>query len=238
MSNQDPTSDATYDDDEDQADKAGKRPRLVLCDDHTLIRQSLAQTLVEAVGDVVGQAGDGREALLLIERLQPDVVLLDIGMPPPDGLQVAAEVRRRWPDVKVVLVTMFDDDAILRRATEVGVDGYLTKTASIAEFVTAIDSVLSGGSWISPAVATKLMRLTSGNRPDDLTDRERDVLEELAAGERISAIAGRLFVSEKTIKNHLTSIYAKLGAETAAQAVAVAYRSGMVSATRATPSRD
>lgn len=203
------------------------RPRLVVADDHTLVRQSLVGML-SGVGAVVGEAADGREALAVIERLQPDLVLLDVNMPPPNGLEVAARVRRAWPDVKIAIVTMLDDDDTLRRATEVGVDAYLTKSSSTNEFVTAVTSVLAGGSWVSPAVASRLMSLSS-HAPDDLTEREREVLVELAAGERIAGIAERLFVSEKTVKNHLTSIYAKLGAETGAQAVAVAYRSGLVS---------
>ncbi|MBY5162892.1 response regulator [Salsipaludibacter albus] len=208
-------------------DGGGARPRIVVCDDHTLLRQSLANMLAD-VGEVVGEAADGREALALIDRLEPDLAVLDVNMPPPDGLEVAAKARAQWPDMKIVIVTMHTEDEVLRRATEVGVDAYLTKSASTDEVRTAVTSVLSGGSWVSPSIATRLMALSS-NRPDDLTDRERDVLVELAAGERIASIADRLFVSEKTVKNHLTSIYQKLGAETGAQAVAVAYRSGLVS---------
>lgn len=210
--------------------EGAQRPRLVVCDDHTLLRQSLVQML-SSLGEVVGEAANGVESLAIIERLQPDLALLDVNMPPPDGLEVATTVRATWPTVKLAIVTMLDDDETLRRATTVGVDAYLTKSSSSSEFVQAISSVLAGGSWVSPAVASRLMSLAQ-NAPDDLTEREREVLVELAAGERISGIAERLFVSEKTVKNHLTSIYAKLGAETGAQAVAVAYRSGLVSTHR------
>lgn len=205
-------------------------PRIVVCDDHTLVRQSLVR-MVSSLGEVVGEASNGREALAAVERLQPDLLLLDVNMPAPDGLEVAQQVRAERPDTKIAIVTMLDDDETLRRATTVGVDAYLTKSSSSTEFVSAITSVLSGGQWVSPAVASRLMGLTQ-TAPDDLTEREREVLVELAAGERISGIARKLFVSEKTVKNHLTSIYAKLGAETGAQAVAVAYRSGLVSAHR------
>lgn len=209
-------------------DEQQQRPRIVVCDDHTLVRQSLARIL-EDVGEVVGEAADGREALLVIERLQPNVAVLDVTIPPPDGLEVAAQVRQRWPETRVVIITMHTDDTTLRRATDVGVDAYLTKSASSDEVRAAVTSVAAGGSWVSPAIATRLMSLSSG-RHDELTDREREVLEELAAGSRISEIAESLYVSEKTVKNHLTSVYAKLGAETAAQAVAIAYQSGLVSA--------
>lgn len=205
-------------------------PSIVVCDDHTLVRQSLVR-MVSRLGDVVGEAANGRDALEVVERLRPDLVLLDVNMPAPDGLEVAKHIRATWPETRIAIVTMLDDDETLRRATTVGVDAYLTKSSSSTEFVSAITSVLAGGQWVSPAVASRLMGLTQ-SAPDDLTEREREVLVELAAGERISGIATRLFVSEKTVKNHLTSIYAKLGAETGAQAVAVAYRSGLVSTHR------
>lgn len=205
----------------------GRVPTAVVCDDHTLMRQSLAQ-LLDGTVEVIGEAANGRDALAVIERLEPDVVLLDVTMPPPDGLEVAATVRERWPDTKIVVITMHADDATLRRATEVGVDAYLTKSSSADEVRSAIAAAVDGGSWVSMEIAHRLMSL-SANASDKLTDRERQVLEVLAAGNRISDIADQLFVSEKTVKNHLTSVYSKLGAETAAQAVAIAYRTGLVS---------
>lgn len=203
------------------------RPTVVVCDDHRLMRESMV-SLLEDVADVVGQAADGRESLAVIERLQPDIAWLDITMPPPDGLDVATTVHERWPEMKVVIVTMRDDDSTLRRATTVGVDAYLTKTSSSEEVTRAIAAVAEGGSWVSPQIASRLMTLSTRSH-DDLTEREREVLEELAAGHRIAEIGERLYVSEKTVKNHLTSIYSKLGAETASQAVAIAYRTGLVS---------
>lgn len=202
-------------------------PTAIVCDDHTLMRRSLVQ-LLDGIVQVVGEAATGRDALALIDRLRPDVAMLDVTMPPPDGLTVAATVRAQWPDTKVVMVTMHTDDATLRRATEVGVDAYLTKSSSADEVRSAVRAVSGGGAWVSMEIANRLMAL-SAQTSDRLTDREREVLEVLAAGNRISEIAEMLFVSEKTVKNHLTSIYAKLGAETAAQAVAIAYRSGLVS---------
>lgn len=203
-------------------------PTAIVCDDHTLVRQSLVQ-LLHGVVRVVGQASNGREALELLERLRPDLAMLDVTMPRPDGLTVAKTVREKWPETKVVVVTMHTDDATLRRATEVGVDAYLTKSSSAEEVRSAVRAVGGGGAWVSMEIANRLMGLST-NASDQLTQREREVLGVLAAGNRISEIADSLVVSEKTVKNHLTSIYAKLGAETAAQAVAIAYRSGLVSA--------
>lgn len=202
-------------------------PRAVLCDDHTLLRQSLAQML-DGVVRVVAQAASGTEALEMLQLHQPDVALLDVTMPPPDGIEVAQAIRDRWPEMKVVLITMHTDEETLRRATGVGVDAYLTKAVSSQELRSAVQSVASGGSWVSLDIANRLMGLSSRSN-ETLTTREREVLVELAAGNRIAEIAERLFLSEKTVKNHLTSVYAKLGAETGAQAVAIAYRSGLVS---------
>lgn len=205
----------------------GALPTAVVCDDHTLMRQSLVQ-LLSGIVTVVGEGSNGQEALALVERLEPDIAVLDVTMPRPDGLTVAERIRESWPEVKVVVVTMHTDDATLRRATEVGVDAYLTKSSSADEVRSAVQAVGGGGAWVSMEIANRLMALSS-HTSDQLTEREREVLEVLAAGNRISEIADILFVSEKTVKNHLTSIYAKLGAETAAQAVAIAYRSGLVS---------
>lgn len=202
-------------------------PTAIVCDDHTLMRQSLVE-LLSGIVRVVGEGSNGREALVLVERHTPDIAVLDITMPRPDGLTVAERIRDQWPATKLVMVTMHTDDATLRRATEVGVDAYLTKSSSADEVRSAVRAVGGGGAWVSMEIANRLMALSS-HASDQLTEREREVLEVLAAGNRISEIAATLFVSEKTVKNHLTSIYAKLGAETAAQAVAIAYRSGLVS---------
>ena len=130
------------------------------------------------------------------------------------------------------MLTMHDDDATLRRATEAAVDGYVAKTASTDEVVTAVRTVAEGGAYVSPAIAMRMMRLASGARPGHtLTDREVEILRHLAAGLRIQDIADTLFLSTKTVKNHLTSVYSKLNVETAAQAVAEAYRSGLVATT-------
>jgi len=204
-----------------------ERPTVVVCDDHTLVRQSLVSMLSDDV-DVVGEAASGKQALLMVERLQPSIVMLDVTMPAPDGLEVAVEIRRRWPDVRILMVTMHTDDETLHRATDVGVDGYVTKAITAEELRQAVAAIADGGAWVSSEVAHRLMR-QARDQHDALTQREREVLYELAAGYRISEIAERLYLSEKTVKNHLSSVYAKLGAETGAQAVAIAYRSGMVS---------
>ena len=204
--------------------------RIVVAEDHTLVRQSLVKLLSgEPDIEVVGETGRGDEAQLMIERLSPDVALLDIEMPGATGLEVAAALEDHAAGI--VLLTMHDDAATVRRATDVGAEGYLSKTASTDEVLTAVRSVASGGSYLSPEIAAKVMRL-AGREGDgtNLTEREREILELLSAGNRVAEIAAELFLSTKTVKNHLTNVYAKLEVQTAAQAVAEAYRRGLVRA--------
>ena len=204
--------------------------RVVVADDHTLVRQSVGKLLTGAGMQVVGEAGDGASAIDQVRTHQPDVAVLDVSMPGEvDGLAAASALRSDPGDVRIVLLTMHDDDTTLRRATEAAVDGYVAKTASVQEVVEAVRTVAAGGAYVSPAVAMRMMRLASAAPTvDQLTEREVEILKTLAGGARISDIAASLFLSPKTVKNHLTSVYAKLHVETAAQAVAEAYRRGIV----------
>ncbi len=207
--------------------------RIVIADDHALLRESIVR-LLEGAGDlvVVAQASTGEQALELVRLHEPDLVLLDVSMPGDiDGLEAATTIREEVPDVRVVMLTMHDDDATLRRASEAAVDGYVAKTSTSDEVVTAVRAVAGGSAYVSPSIAARMMRLASGNRAgNDMTPREVEILRMLAQGSRIQEIADGLFLSSKTVKNHLTNVYAKLGVETAAQAVATAYREGLVTA--------
>lgn len=204
--------------------------RVVVVEDHTLVRQSLVKTVAAEDGfQVVGEAGRGDEALDLIVRIKPDLVLLDISMPGVSGLDVAARLKTAAPDARFLFLTMHDDDASISRAISLGADGYVLKTASLDELVRAIRAVADGGSYLSPAIARRVMdRAGRRERDTTLTARELEILRMLAEGARPADVAQRLFLSVKTVKNHLTSIYAKLGVQTGAQAVAEAYRRGLV----------
>jgi DNA-binding NarL/FixJ family response regulator len=204
--------------------------RIVLADDHTLVRQSVSKLLAGTEGmQVVGEAADGVQAVDMVRVHRPDVAVLDVSMPHKDGLDAVQEIREDPGDVRILMLTMHDDDATLRRASEVAVDGYVAKTASTDEVITAVRTVAEGGAYVSPVVAMRMMRLASGSRPgSNLTEREVEILRLLAEGSRIQDISEALFLSPKTVKNHLTSVYAKLHVETAAQAVAEAYRTGIV----------
>jgi DNA-binding NarL/FixJ family response regulator len=212
--------------------------RLVFVDDHTLVRQSLVKAASAEPGfEVVGEAGRGDEALQLILACKPDIVLLDINLPGLDGFGVVEGLRKApWP-VRVIFVTMHDDDAHIRRAMRAGVAGYVSKTASTQEVMAAITTVAAGGSYLSPEVARRVIGFASMSSgiSGDLTERELKILEMLASGGRVQEVADSLFLSVKTVKNHLTSIYVKLGVQSAAQAVAEAYRLGMVSTQGAGP---
>lgn len=205
--------------------------RVVIVEDHTLVRQSLVKMIDNEPGfEVVGHAGRGDEGLDLIKRVQPEVAVIDIAMPGGNGLEVAAELRRTVPDVRCLFLTMHDDDASIARAIALGADGYVLKTASADELLTALRAIADGGSYLSPGVARRVMDLAGGKSSQaNLTERELEILRLLAKGVRPGDIGRQLFVSVKTVKNHLTSVYSKLGVQTGAQAVAEAYRRGLVS---------
>jgi DNA-binding NarL/FixJ family response regulator len=205
--------------------------KVVVVEDHTLVRQSLVKTISAEEGfEVVGEAGRGDDGLNQIRRFQPDVVLLDITMPGGNGLEVAAQMKTAAPTVRFLFLTMHDDDVSISKAIALGADGYVLKSASTDELLTALRVVAEGGSYLSPAVARRVIDLAGGKHPGaNLTERELEILRLLAVGSRPGEVASKLFVSIKTVKNHLTSVYAKLGVQTGAQAVAEAYRRGLVS---------
>lgn len=206
--------------------------RVVVVEDHTLVRQSLMKTVEAEPGfEVVGEAGRGDDALGIIETTRPDVVLMDVNLPGSNGIEVATKVRTAAKRARVLFLTMHDDDATISRAIELGADGYVTKNASTEELLHALRTVAGGDSYLSPAVARRVMDL-AGHRAHriDLTRREMEILELLVSGIRPSEAARQLYLSVKTVKNHLTNIYAKLGVRSAVQAAAEAIRRGIVQA--------
>ena len=207
--------------------------RVVIIEDHTLVRQSLVKTLEAEPGfEVVAEAGRGDEGLALIKQLKPDLAILDITMPGGNGLEMATQLRQAAPEVRFLFLTMHEDDASISRAIGIGADGYVLKTASTDELLQAVRAVAEGGSYLSPAIARRVIDLAGGKRGGSgsrLTERELEILRLLSEGNRPAEVAQKLFVSIKTVKNHLTSIYSKLGVATGAQAVAEAFRLGLVS---------
>ncbi len=206
--------------------------RVVVADDHALIRQSIVKAISAEEGmEVVAEVADGLAALQAVTTHEPDLVVLDIAMPGKDGLAVAERLRADHPEVAVLLLSMHDDDASLQRAVSLGIKGFVSKSASVDELLEALRAVRDGGSYLSSGVATRVMEIAAGRSTTSdlgLTAREREILALLTEGQRPGEIADGLFLSIKTVKNHLTSIYTKLGVETGAQAVAEAYRRGLV----------
>lgn len=203
---------------------------VVVVDDHTLVRQSLVKTINGDAGfSVSGEASTGEEACAVILRTKPNIALLDIKIPAPDGIEVARTVRSDLPELKVVFLTMHDDDSSITRASEVGADGYLPKTVSASEVVQALRTVSEGGTFIHFSVARRLAEISRlSSSATVLVGRELEILRLLSEGLRPQEVAERLHLSIKTVKNHLTIIYMKLDVQSGAQAVVEAYRRGLV----------
>lgn len=206
--------------------------RIVMVDDHTLLRQSLAGAIAEEPGlAVVGEASSAEEAAEVIVRNSPDLVLIDIGLPGEDGIGLAGKIKRIMPSARLAFLTMHDDDASLRGALGLGASGFILKTAPVDEFIQALRTIAHGDSYLSPSIAKRVMELAvtkSASQTGALTDRELEVLRLIAQGHRPAEVAEGLFVSIKTVKNHLTRIYTKLGVETSTQAVSEGFRRGLV----------
>jgi DNA-binding NarL/FixJ family response regulator len=197
--------------------------RLLLCDDHAVVRAGLRALLSSADGiEVVGEAGSGEEALALAARLRPDVVLMDLQLGDGiDGVTATRELTSGAAAPRVLVLTMFDTDADITRAVEAGATGYLLKAERPEELFAAIRDAAAGRTALSAPVADRLLARLRDPRPS-LSEREREILQQLSGGLGNREIARALFISEATVKTHLQRIYGKLGVETRAGAVAVA----------------
>ncbi len=202
--------------------------RLVVVDDHPVVRHGLVSMLrYEKDMQVVGEAGDGAEAVRVILEHAPDVVLLDLRLPLLSGIEVMKQVHPTLREVRFLVLTTFDTDEYILPALSAGAQGYLLKDTTPDELTRAIRSLAAGGSPLEPAVAAKLLT-SMGDKPDDLSAREMDVLKLLVAGASNKAIAAQLNVSENTVKSHLSHIFGKLQVQSRAEAVAVALQKGIV----------
>ena len=200
--------------------------RIVLADDHPVVRSGLRALISTLDGiEVVGEAADGREGMERAAELNPDVVLMDVRMPGMDGVEATRRIRVSVPETAVLMLTMFDDDATVFTAMQAGARGYLLKGAEQEEIVGAIRAVVAGQAIFGPGVAAHVLGYFAAPPPPaqepfpQLTDRERDILDLLAEGRRTSAIAEQLFLSPKTVSNHLTSIFVKLEVADRAEAI-------------------
>ena len=207
--------------------------KVVVVDDHQIVREGLSSLLGALDGiEVVGTAADGRDAVHVVAEAAPDVVVMDIQMPQLDGIEATRMITGRRPDVRVVMLTMNEDDETVLSAMRAGASGYLLKGSGADEVQNAIRAAASGGMVFGASMAARVAAYFTGALPQaeepfpELTDRERDVLKLLAAGRSNDAIAAELYVSSKTVRNAVSAIYAKLHAAGRAEAIIKAREAG------------
>jgi NarL family two-component system response regulator YdfI len=210
--------------------------RILIADDHLIIRQGLRLILETEDGfDLVGEASDGAEALLLCADLHPDVVLMDLRMPGMDGLTAIENLRISQPEIAVVILTTFNEDDLMLRGLQAGARGYLLKDTDREALFDTIRAAARGETLLKPEIMARILSKagTPSARAEttstlDLTAREREVLAAVAKGERSKEIAVKLNITERTVKAHLASIYQKLGVDSRAAAIAVAAQKGLL----------
>ena len=213
------------------ADSDTRPVRLLVADDHRMLRDGLRRSLVESGIDVVGEASNGAEAVRLASQLHPDVVLMDVTMPVLDGIEATRLIRSQSNRTQVVMLTMHGDSDLMTRALQAGAAGYLVKDCSTEDVVSAIQMAGRDGG-VSRELASSMLaevRRTAGKDHEPLLSaREEEVLQQVADGLSLPEVAAELFISIKTVKNHLASIYQKLDARDRTQAVLRAVRMGIV----------
>jgi DNA-binding NarL/FixJ family response regulator len=209
---------------------------VLLVDDHDLFRTGLRTLLEEQGVEIVGEAANGDDAVMLVEEHAPDVVLMDLDMPGKGGIEATREIAAAAPLTRVVVLTISDQDADVMDAVVAGACGYLLKDATIQDLLRGIAAANRGESLISPAIAAKVLQRVRASSPDleaaeivttQLSDRELQVLKLIANGKDNAQIAGELFISAKTVKNHISNILLKLSIENRIQAAVFAVRSGL-----------
>ena len=205
--------------------------RILITDDHGVVRQGLRMFLsLDPELEVVGEATNGEEALKLARDLSPDVVLMDLAMPVMDGISATGAIRSELPDVEVIALTSVLEDASVTGAVRAGAIGYLMKDTEAEELGRAIKAAAESRVYLAPEAAARLMReVRTPESPEALTERETEVLQLLARGKANKQIATSLYVTEKTVKAHVSSILAKLGVQSRTQAALYAVRAGLVS---------
>ncbi|MET1004595.1 MAG: response regulator transcription factor [Propionibacteriaceae bacterium] len=200
---------------------------LLIVDDHPVVRDGLSGMFsADPRFEVLGEAGDGAEAITAAERLQPDVILMDLRMPKTDGVAAIKELTKRGVSARVVVLTTYDSDGDVLSAIQAGATGYLLKDAPKEELFRAVEAAAQGKAVLSPAVASRLMGQLRQPASEPLSERELQVLELIAGGSNNREAAKQLFISEATVKTHLLHVYAKLGVNDRAAAVATAFARG------------
>lgn len=206
---------------------------LLIVDDHPVVRDGLrGMFTADPRFEVLAEAGDGAEAIAAAEKLRPDVILMDLRMPRTDGVTAIKELSKRGVPSRVLVLTTYDTDSDVLPAIEAGATGYLLKDAPRDELFRAVEAAARGQAVLSPAVATRLMGQMRQPASEPLSQRELEVLELIARGSTNREAAKQLFISEATVKTHLLHVYAKLGVNDRAAAVATAFSRGYLTAER------
>jgi DNA-binding NarL/FixJ family response regulator len=209
--------------------------KVIICDDQAIIRDGLEMLLkLEKDIEVLGQAQDGAEAVDMVKKAQPDLVLMDLKMPGLNGIEATRQIRSHYPQVKVLVLTTYDDDEWVFDAIRAGASGYLLKDTPREEVIKAVKGTAAGKTFVDPAVAGKLLHQVADKQvqpstllTDKLTEREVDVLRLVARGFNNADIAERLHLSEGTVRNHVSAIFAKLEVADRTQAAVIAIQHGL-----------
>ena len=208
--------------------------RILITDDHLIVREGLRLILETVEGvDIVGEASDGAECLRLVSELRPDVILMDLQMPRMDGITAIGHLRREHPDIAIVILTTFNEDDLMIRGLQAGARGYLLKDTSRENLLDTIQAAVRGETLLKPEILARVLSAKSAAAASSpptspLTEREMEVLQAAARGERNKEIAYKLGITERTVKAHLASIYQKFNVDSRAAAVAVAAQKGLL----------
>ncbi|MGG1369984.1 response regulator transcription factor [Priestia megaterium] len=209
--------------------------RILIVDDHLVVREGL-KLLIETSDKyvIVGEAENGRIAIDLVEKLKPDVILMDLYMPVMSGLEAITEIRRRTPEIPIVILTTYNEDQLMMKGIEAGAKGYLLKDTGVENLFESIDSAIRGETLLQPEITeriqnykTKLLKEQSKSKVM-LTPREMTILQAITRGSTSKEIAYDIGIAERTVKSKLTSIYNKLGVDSRTEAVVVAIQSGII----------
>lgn len=213
------------------------KSKIVLAEDHTILREGLKSLLSSSQDfEVIGEAADGREAIRCIEKLKPDLILIDLSMPRMNGMEAIREIRRLSKEVKIIVLTVHKSEEYILASFKAGADGYVLKDATHEELLMAIKSVLKGKNYISPEISEKVLegylegrkRLKSQTSWETLTSREREILKLIAEGYKNKEIAEELCISVKTVEKHRSNIMEKLDLHNVQALTALAIEKGLV----------